>query len=634
MTTINPFAAGMNGWTSMPTETDAAELTQEQAEAILRNLVNPFDGVIDPGILQARESPPAAPRQAAEQSLPAVKRRATPPANLALFAAFAEALPDALILIDGDGSIVLANSQIAKLFGYRSQELLGQPIEVLVPERYRTPHVGLRDGFLADPYMRPMGQERDLYGRRKDGSDVPVEISLSPLATDQGTFVVASIRDITERRQTQSQLRSLEARYRTLVEGIPAVTFMAALDDSVNELYISPQIERLLGFSQQEWLANPILWYTQLHPDDRQRWHAEFAKTLATGQPFRSVYRFLSRDGRVVWVHGESKIVRDRDGQPLFLQGVAFDITNMKEAEENLRQANQTLEQRVDQRTAELSAANRALHLEVHERERAEQEVRRINADLARAHEEALSASQIKSQFLANMSHELRTPLNAIIGYSELLQVLAKRKGDDTFHADLGKINGAGKHLLTLINDILDLSKIEAGKMQLLYEPLELAGLIQETVETVEPLVAKNANTLTVDVADDLGTIETDVTRLRQCLLNLLSNACKFTREGTVSLSAFRQTDASGEWLVFRVGDTGIGMTPEQLGKLFEAFNQGDASTTRKFGGTGLGLTITRRIAVMMGGTITVESTAGKGSTFTLRIPTAPPMPVNVAGRG
>src|SRR5205823_5551827 len=159
----------------------------------------------------------------------------------------------------------------------------------------------------------------------------------------------------------EAQLRKAEARYRTLVEEIPAVTFLAALDEGINELYVSPQIEQLLGFSQKEWLEDPVLWHRQLHPEDRERWHVEFARTCATAEPFRSVYRFLARDGRVVWVHGEAKVVRDRDGRPLFLQGVAFDITRMKDAEEELKLLNQTLDERVKQRTVELKRSNEEL---------------------------------------------------------------------------------------------------------------------------------------------------------------------------------------------------------------------------------------------------------------------------------
>ena len=518
-----------------------------------------------------------------------------------------DAMPDGVVIIDSDGIIVLANTQTEELFGYRREELLGHPIELLVPERFRDAHPSM-DAAL------------ELYGRRRDGHEFPIEVCLNPLDVEEGRMSIGTIRDMADRRKTEAQLRRLEARYRTLVEGIPAVTFMAALDEGVNELYVSPQIELLLGFSQQEWLGNPVLWYTQLHPDDRTRWHTEFALTCSTGQHFRSVYRFFARDGRVVWVHGEAKVVRDELGQPLFLQGVAFDITAMKEAEESLRKINQTLELRVEERTVELSRANSKLQDEVLERERAELEVRRINEDLARAHQAALAANEIKSQFLANMSHELRTPLNAIIGYSELLQILAQRKGDDSTIADLEKIKKAGKHLLVLINDILDLSKIEAGKLQISFELFSVEPLIQEVVGTVEPLVAKNSNKLRVELAENLGAIQTDITRLRQCLLNLLSNACKFTTGGTISLIVKRETIAGRDWFMFRVQDTGIGMTPEQLGRLFEAFMQADASTTRRFGGTGLGLAITRKLAEMMGGHIDVTSTVGEGSAFTLRL--------------
>jgi signal transduction histidine kinase len=229
-------------------------------------------------------------------------------------------------------------------------------------------------------------------------------------------------------------------------------------------------------------------------------------------------------------------------------------------------------------------------------------------------------ASRHKSQFLANMSHELRTPLNAIIGYSEMLQEEAEDLGEDTFLPDLQKINAAGKHLLGLINDILDLSKIEAGRMDLFVETFEVGQLVRDVEAIVQPLVEKKANALVVACPDDVGEMRADLTKVRQTLFNLLSNAAKFTEQGTISLTVERESD---DWLSFAVTDTGIGMTEEQLGRLFEAFSQAETSTRGKYGGTGLGLAISRHFCRMMGGDLTVESVYGEGSTFTVRLPAA-----------
>jgi signal transduction histidine kinase len=229
-------------------------------------------------------------------------------------------------------------------------------------------------------------------------------------------------------------------------------------------------------------------------------------------------------------------------------------------------------------------------------------------------------ASQHKSQFLANMSHELRTPLNAIIGYSEMLQEEAEDTDADAFLPDLQRINSAGKHLLGLINDILDLSKIEAGKMDLFIETFDVAGLIDEVQAIVQPLMERNANTLVVTCPDDAGSMHADQTKVRQALFNLLSNAAKFTDHGTIRLTVRREPE---DWFSFSVSDTGIGMTEEQLGRLFEAFSQAEASTRSRYGGTGLGLAISRHFCRLMGGDLTVESVYGQGSTFTMRLPAA-----------
>jgi PAS domain S-box-containing protein len=246
--------------------------------------------------------------------------------------------------------------------------------------------------------------------------------------------------------------------------------------------------------------------------------------------------------------------------------------------------------------------------------------------ELLQARKDAERASAAKSTFLANMSHELRTPLNAIIGYSEMLVEDAADGGHQDIVPDLGKIQSAGRHLLVLINDVLDLSKIEAGKMDLHVETFAIAPAVDSVVTTVRSLVEKNDNRLEVQLSEALGAMRSDTTRLRQILLNLLSNAAKFTERGTVQLTVDRQADASGaDWVTFRVADTGIGMTPEQLDKLFVAFAQAEAATASRYGGTGLGLAISRLLCRMMGGTIDVESVAGEGSVFTVRLPATAP---------
>ncbi len=358
------------------------------------------------------------------------------------------------------------------------------------------------------------------FWRKKGGGEFPVEIHLSPLDVDGHLLAAALIRDVSDRKR-------LEARYRTLVEGIPAVTFMAPLDDSSNEIYVSPQIEQLLGFSQTEWLGDPFLWHRQLHPDDRQRWGDEFARTCSSGVHFSSEYRFISRDNREVWVHGEARLVRDEHGRPLFLQGIAFDITKSKRSEQVLRQAAEELERKVRERTADLQEAS-------------------VRAE---------SASRARASFLANMSHEIRSPLNGIIGFADLL-----RQGADTDQAErdewLEIIYNGGKHLLELISDILDLSKIDAGKLSVELVDCSPVAIVSEVCSLLRSKADEKGLRLQAVFRGAMPqTIRTDPTRFRQVLMNITGNAIKFTPQGSVRLTAHivePMSHAPDWWLKFK----------------------------------------------------------------------------------
>ena len=323
---------------------------------------------------------------------------------------------------------------------------------------------------------------------------------------------------------------------------------------------------RLLGYAEAEMVDQPFSMISGGMPD-------EALKTMSAQATFETVYR--AKDGREIPMSFSTGVLKNAEGQASGMIAVAQDITARKRHEKELKEA-------------------------------------KVAAEAANA---------TKSQFLATMSHELRTPLNAIIGYTEMMQEEAEDNGHDEYVPDLKKVHSSAKHLLALINDVLDLSKIEAGKMDLYLETVEVNPLIDDVVSVVAPLVDKKANKLSLNLGPNLGAIHADVTKVRQSLFNLLSNASKFTERGTITLDVYRSWHEGSEIFHFIVSDTGIGMNKEQLGRMFQAFTQADASTTRKFGGTGLGLVISRNFCQMMGGDITVESEEGKGTKFTIVLP-------------
>lgn len=338
--------------------------------------------------------------------------------------------------------------------------------------------------------------------------------------------------------------------------------------------WVNDGFTRMTGFSASEILGH--------HPDEILPGEATTPESLETknraraeGRGFQQELRIDHKDGRHLWVLLDGQPMKAEDGTVTGYVVVKTDITKRKEEEVELR----------------------------------------------RAQEAADQANQAKSAFLANMSHELRTPLNAIIGYTEMLIERAEFTGQGESLSDLNKVESAGNHLLGLINDVLDLSKIEAGKMTLYLEDIPISKMIEEVAATIQPLITKNTNELVVECPPDAPVLHADVTKVRQTLFNLLSNAAKFTEEGMVRLRVRINNNDTEPRVAFEVADTGIGMNPEQLGRLFKAFSQADDSTTRKFGGTGLGLVISRRFCQLMGGDITVTSEPGEGTTFTATIP-------------
>ncbi len=409
----------------------------------------------------------------------------------------------------------------------------------------------------------------------------------------------------------------LAARYQTLVEQIPAVVFLAFLDRGIGEAYVSPQIESLIGFSQQEWLNDPVRWYQQIHPDDKSRWSQEAAEMLLSGKPLRSTYRVIARDHRVVWFHCEAKMVRRSDGRPWFIHGVAFDVTELKEAEASLRQAHDELELRVIERTAALATANAGLEQEIVERKRAEQERAEMLAREQFARQQAEVANRVKDEFLATVSHELRTPLNAILGWVTLLRSSVIDKVDQN-HA-LEVIERNARIQKQLIEDLLDVSRIITGKIRLELRPTDLNQIVENCVETVKPSAEAKAVSIQVSKEETGLVVLGDAGRLQQILWNLLSNALRFTPAGGQIYIELEQLDSQ---VVLTVRDTGIGISPQFLPFVFDRFRQADGSLTREQGGLGLGLAIVRHLAELHGGTVMASSTGkGEGATFKVVLP-------------
>ncbi|MDX2314144.1 MAG: response regulator [Gammaproteobacteria bacterium] len=522
----------------------------------------------------------------------------------------------------GEYQRTFISENVRDFIGYEPEEVLAEP------DFWSTHvHPDDRDGVLERfPTLFDAGYLTQEYRfRLKDGSYRWVCSDLQLIYDEAGVplEVVGSWSDINERKDAEEALRGTAE----VVQLLQVIT--SAANEAVTvEGALQIALDRVCAFTgwpvghaytvNEE--AGGVAKSTGLwHLDDAERF-ATFKKVTedrSWGPSKAGLVRRVLSYGKPAWIIDVTKdpsFVRAKTAKEIGVRaGFAFPVLAGSEVHAVLEFFSDKPAE-PDEAVLELMAQVGTQLGRAMERNRAEEQLRG-------AKEEAEAATVAKSQFLANMSHELRTPLNAIIGVSEMLQEDASASGQTDTIDPLQRIVRAGRELLYLINDILDLSKIEAGKLDLLLERFEIAKVIDESVATAQPVADRNGNLLNVQYDEDLGSMVADQTRVRQVILNLLSNACKFTRDGNVRIEATRESMNGLDWLLLSVSDTGIGMTEEQMARLFKEFSQADPSTTRKYGGTGLGLAISRRLCNHMGGDISVESTPGKGSIFSIRLP-------------